>query len=273
MVSTVTQGFFFVALIVATLWFGKVLGPQSQPETKPASQSAHEVGAKPDATTVNNDLEITALGGDLEAPLPDQSADKAAEFSPGAQAPALPWLPVLAAALIFGFGSYRVMRKLREADPEDTAAVVDDSEPFSRALKVWNPLIASQLETPRELRRFMNRLRYSAVRLNGMAADSAFENSLSEEEIVSLAALYLLDPACIELCAEVDSADEFLSRVDLTGQGKFAHEGRLLLTEGQFEALKGAIHNYTADEGVSAWGFDNNKINIFKVLLQGVKVH
>ena len=38
--------------------------------------------------------------------------------------------------LIFGFARYRVMRKLRQAEPEDRAAVVEDSEPFGLALQV-----------------------------------------------------------------------------------------------------------------------------------------
>ena len=119
----------------------------------------------------------------------------------------------------------------------------------------------------------MNRLRYSAVRLNGMAADSNFENTLSEEEIVSLAALYLLAPTCIELTAEVGSADEFLSRVELMQQGNLKDEGRSILAATQFEALGLAIHNYAAEDGIATWGFDDNKIKIFNVLLQGIKVH
>ena len=271
--STLAQGVFFVTLIVATLWFGNVLGPQSQPEAELATQSAVGVSVKPGAAGDGVFTGRVEGADDLGASSPDTSADKPAEFTPGAQAPALPWLPVLVAALIFGFGSYRVMSKLRQAESEETAAVVDDSEPFSRALKVWNPVIASQLETPRELRRFMNRLRYSAVRLNGMTADSGFENTLSEEEIVTLAALYLLDPACIELTAEVDSADEFLSRVDPLQRNNISRNGGLLLADTQFEALDQAIQKYSAMGGISVWGFDSKKINIFNLLLQGVKVH
>lgn len=270
--STLAQGVFFVTLIVATLWFGNVLGPQSQPETELATQSAGGVSVKPGAA---GDGALTGRvegADDLGASSPDTSSDQAAEFTPGAQAPALPWLPVLVAALIFGFGSYRVMSKLRQTEFEETAAVVDDSEPFSRALKVWNPVIASQLETPRELRRFMNRLRYSAVRLNGMTADSDFENTLSEEEIVTLAALYLLDPACIELCAQVGSADEFFSHMQVGQVGEY-RDDEPPLSELQMASLIQSIANYQSDGGIDKWDFDNNKIDTFRILLQGVKVH
>ena len=272
--STLAQGFFFFALILATLWFGNVLGPQSQPGAELASESTSGVDPKPGGVG-DSTVTYPATGrDDLGAPLSDTSSDKPAEFIPGAQAPVLPWLPVLVAALIFGFGSYRVLSKLRQAESEETAAVVDDSEPFSRALKVWNPVIASQLETPRELRRFMNRLRYSAVRLNGMSEDSGFENTLSEEEIVSLAALYLLDPACIELAADVDSADEFLRSLEIKDiKRQRSGEGALPLTAPQQAALGQAIDSYTAHGGIAEWGFDDNKINTFKVLLQGIKVH
>ncbi len=272
--STLAQGALFIALILATLWFGNVLGPQSEPGVELASESTSGVDPKPGGVGDSAVTDPTKGADNLDAPLPDTSSDKPAEFSPGAQPPELPWLPVLVAALIFGFGSYSVMRKVRQAESEETAAVVDDSEPFSRALKVWNPVIASQLETPRELRRFMNRLRYSAVRLNGMAADSDLENALSEEEIVSLAALYLLDPACIELTSEVNSADEFLKLFNINElKNQRGGEDSSPLTSAQLGALGQAIHNYAADEGIAAWSFDNDKINIFRVLLQGIKVH
>ncbi len=272
--STLAQGLFFFALVLLTLWLGNVLGPQSQPVAELAGQSAGEMSVKPGDVGGSAVTDLATGTDNLDALLPDTSSDSPAEFIPGVQAPALPWLPVLVAALIFAFGSYRVMSKLRQAESEETAAVVDDSEPFSRALKVWNPVIASQLETPRELRRFMNRLRYSAVRLNGMAADSGFENTLSEEEIVSLAALYLLDPACIELTADVDSADEFLKLFNTNRlKNQRNGEGSSRLTGDQLGALGEVIYSYTADGGITTWSFDNNKINTFKVLLQGIKVH
>ena len=272
--STLAQGFFFIALILATLWFGNVLGPQSQPGAELASESTSGVDPKSGGVGDSAVTDPTTDRDDLGAPSSDTSSDKPAEFIPGAQAPVLPWLPVLVAALIFGFGCYTVMRRLRQAESEETAAVVDDSEPFSRALRVWNPVIASQLETPRELRRFMNRLRYSAVRLNGMSEDSGFENALSEEEIVSLAALYLLNPTCIELTQEVNSADEFLKLLNINQlKNQRDGEGSSPLTTAQLGALGQAIHNYSAEDGITAWGFDKNKIDIFNVLLQGIKVH
>ncbi|MBQ0721216.1 MAG: hypothetical protein KBT88_04530 [Gammaproteobacteria bacterium] len=265
------QGALFLVLSLAMLWFGNVLGPQSDPEALRLSKAATGVDVVADGAGLDQ-----AESADL-ADFPTSTEpvmEKPAEFIPGAQVPTGPWLPVLAAALIFALGSYRVMRKLRQAESEETVAVIDDSEPFSRALRVWNPVIASQLETPRELCRFMNRLRYSAVRLNGMTAASGFENTLSEEEVVSLAALYLLDPDCIELTAELNSGEEFLQHLTTEKMKKQrSREFRSVLTEAQFAALGQAIGNYTAKDGIATWDFDNNKINIFKVLLQGVKVH
>ena len=265
------QGLVFLGLGMSILWSGNVLSPQSHPEAVLVSQGASGL-----------DVVVADAGGsqdniaDFSMPTEDMKSAtaKPAEFIPGAQAPVVPWLPMLGAALIFGFGGYRVVRALRQAESQETAAVVDDSEPFSRALAVWNPVIASRLETPRELRRFMNRLRYSAVRLNGMAADSGFANTLNEEEIVSLAALYLLDPGCIELSAEVGSADEFLKLFNIQ-RLKNQRDGveRPSLTDAQLGALGESVRRYRAKSGIPTWGFDENKINIFKVLLQGVKVH
>lgn len=42
--------------------------------------------------------------------------------------------------------------------------VVKDSEEFEKALRIWHPLVFNKYKTPRSLKRFMNRVRYLAMR-------------------------------------------------------------------------------------------------------------
>lgn len=103
--------------------------------------------------------------------------------------------------------------------------VVKDSPAFLEALEIWHPLVAAVHNTPRSIKRYMNRLRYFAMRLRpdrperpwwrrlpGMPAPaaegSAEQEILSEPNLVALAALYYFKPELI--------ADEifFLKQMD-----------------------------------------------------------
>ena len=93
--------------------------------------------------------------------------------------------------------------------------VVKDSPNFMDALKIWHPLIFSRQSTPRSIKRFMNRIRYLAMRQRAVtegerswwrrlmlsalpaelppeAAASAAENAVEpipDEALVALAAI------------------------------------------------------------------------------------
>lgn len=86
--------------------------------------------------------------------------------------------------------------------------VVRDSPAFKAALRTWYPVIAETHPTPRSLKRFLNRLRYLAMRQrkepkkpplwkalwSRKEADSGAEMLLPEDSLVALAALEALDP-------------------------------------------------------------------------------
>jgi len=55
--------------------------------------------------------------------------------------------------------------------------LVRDSVDFLSALEIWSPLIAKRLKTPRDLKRFLNLLRYLASRLPGEAVSTIGEDA------------------------------------------------------------------------------------------------
>jgi len=66
------------------------------------------------------------------------------------------WPAVLFMIPLIGVGVWLITR------PRDL--VVHDSPLFLEAINIWRPVIAQKLRTPRALKRFMNRLRYLAMR-------------------------------------------------------------------------------------------------------------
>ena len=68
-----------------------------------------------------------------------------------------------------------------------------DSNTFKDALEIWLPLAAQRRETPRAVKRFVNRTRYFAMRLRDerMAAEADADK---ESTIVALSAIHQIDP-------------------------------------------------------------------------------
>jgi photosystem II stability/assembly factor-like uncharacterized protein len=68
----------------------------------------------------------------------------------------LTWLPVIPSLLLLGFTFWILTRRPNE--------IIRDSKNFTEALEIWQPVIGRQYETPREIKRFLNRVRYIAMR-------------------------------------------------------------------------------------------------------------
>jgi hypothetical protein len=80
-----------------------------------------------------------------------------AVFVPGVPEPRrLVWLPVLPGFLLLGLAFWILTRRPNE--------VIQDSKKFTEALEIWQPVIGRQCRTPREIKRFLNRVRYIAMR-------------------------------------------------------------------------------------------------------------
>ena len=141
-------------------------------------------------------------------PGPDKRPTGKAEFRPGARDDSHTglWLAVLVGLGLATIGGrYLLMRPER---------FTEDSKTFRGALKIWHPWIVLMNRTPRTIKRFLNRLRYVAMRLRGEAENlslwerlrrkmSGKEEAKAEEEItasvpepvlVALGAIYHVKP-------------------------------------------------------------------------------
>ncbi len=138
--------------------------------------------------------------------------------------------------------------------------VVKDSEEFETALRIWHPLVFRRHKTPRALKRFMNRVRYLAMRerpqqesqsrWERMAArlarrfgieltwasspvgGNAAQDRIPESALVALAAIQQLVPGWLEneqyfqqrIINNLMPADHDLDALTLLREAKEAHE-------------------------------------------------
>jgi len=58
--------------------------------------------------------------------------------------------------VLLGFAAWALTRRPNE--------LIQDSKNFTEALEIWQPVIGLQCRTPREIKRFLNRVRYIAMR-------------------------------------------------------------------------------------------------------------
>jgi hypothetical protein len=71
-------------------------------------------------------------------------------------------------------------------------SIVDDSQSFREALRIWDHLIAMRRQTPRAIKRFMNRLRFLAMRVRDVAQEELARGGtppLDEPLLVTYAAM------------------------------------------------------------------------------------
>ena len=80
------------------------------------------------------------------------------DFVPGADAGAPWWIPFSA-----GFFALTVMLFVVSYVRRQLDAVVEDSAVFTKALYVWHPLVRARTNSPRHMKRFINRVRYLAM--------------------------------------------------------------------------------------------------------------
>jgi len=74
--------------------------------------------------------------------------------------------------------------------------VVHDSSSFKQALEFWHPWIVLDKSTPRTLKRYLNHVRYLAMRYRDSEGESSADGELenvNEETLVALSAIYSLD--------------------------------------------------------------------------------
>jgi photosystem II stability/assembly factor-like uncharacterized protein len=202
------RGLSVLVAAVVLLMGGLIVGGRLAPER--ARPDAVPAGA---AATAPGD-ERAAAGGPSAKPNPPRvagvSRPEGGSFLPGASSRrSFPWLFVLGAA-IAALGGWRLAQR-----PE---IVVRDSAEFTEALGELYPALARKLSTPRRVKRFMNRLRYYAMRQRaleppptiwdrlrhrwrggqGTSRGAGFAGeALAEMELVLLATLHETAPALL----------------------------------------------------------------------------
>jgi photosystem II stability/assembly factor-like uncharacterized protein len=79
------------------------------------------------------------------------------EFAPGQQSRLPAWPPLIPISALLTAGVWMVLKSFPQV-------VVRDSPEFAEALKIWLPVIITKQHTPRSIKRFLNRVRYLAMR-------------------------------------------------------------------------------------------------------------
>lgn len=125
--------------------------PTQTPAPTPASAAARGTspsGARPAPTS-------TPTSTPTPTPTPSNAALPVLTYGKSSFLPAT--LPVLAVFLVVAWVGYWVLTRR-------PGLVVKDSPKFMEALEVWHPVVYARSKTPRSAKRFMNRVRYLAMR-------------------------------------------------------------------------------------------------------------
>ncbi|MFQ5650936.1 MAG: YCF48-related protein [bacterium] len=192
-----------LAAIVAAFWFGSTVASRWQPSTPSTAP------ARPTTTDEKEQQLPNPLPLDPEA---DKSPARTGRFEPGKPTDVPGWVFFLPLAALLLAGVWRLTLR-----PE---TVVKDSEAFRTALQVWHRVIISRQNTPRAIKRFMNRLRFLAMGLpqaqpepesgpgllaalfkkkTAPPADQLQENGpMDEPTLVALSALHHFNSAWLE---------------------------------------------------------------------------
>jgi photosystem II stability/assembly factor-like uncharacterized protein len=136
-------------LASASLWYGMNFRLQEPPSPPtPIVVETASAKAKPEPPK-------TPPPEGKEKPSPENRGPVV--FVPGiAEERRLVWLPVFPGLLLLGLGVWVLTRRPNE--------IIQDSRKFTEALEIWQPVIGRQYKTPREIKRFLNRVRYIAMR-------------------------------------------------------------------------------------------------------------
>src|SRR5262249_26741393 len=140
-----------VLLAVTSLWYGMNLNFGEPPHPQPQSAAPSPTPlASTDKPPVTNPDEK-----DKTNPQAD-SAQTQTSFVPGqSEGRSLTWLPLFPAILLVAVALRLLTRRPNE--------VIQDSPRFLEALEIWQPVIGKKCTTPRDFKRFLNRVRYIAM--------------------------------------------------------------------------------------------------------------
>ena len=194
---------FAAASVLAGVWLGNYLAPgPSRGAPSIASAGVPNTGAETPQRTSPQPATTEDLRNVPKSPTPKLM--KAAEPSSGAK-----WLMVIGGVLLIGFAVW----KLREPP----GLVVYDSREFQEAIHAWCDVVRTRQNTPRSLKRFMNRVRYLAM--HQMPLDEARDagqpvpekgppDCMRESILVALSALHYVSPSLLARTHEFKAAQD-----------------------------------------------------------------
>lgn len=161
-----TLRFWPIAIAIAIAIVGYRSGRGNEPETLPPPPETLHTATLLAVTATTTATSSTTVATDTAPQLPtrtDQPADIVKASSSGSGAVLIYW-----PAILFLFPLAGVAWWLLTRPPE---LVIRDSPVFAAALSFWHGHIIARNRTPRSLKRFMNRIRYLAMRQRPQTED------------------------------------------------------------------------------------------------------
>src|SRR5262249_30520138 len=146
----------------------------------------------------------------------DAALERLGVLSSNALATVPPSVLIFAFIMLLAVLSLQFLKRL---NPEP---VVCDSPEFIDALRIWVDGVSARRETPRAVKRFVNRLRFMAMRLREVQSkllqDSTGSAPLDEPKLVTFATIEDIDASSLGKTAEVLRTEQTISH-ELIYQG------------------------------------------------------
>ncbi len=155
------------------------------------------------------------------------------------------WLPVVSfLILLFGLIIYSLKTPNR---------FVEDSPQFKRALEIWHPWISIQRNTPRAIKRYLNFVRYLAMRYKNSEPEKSFieqiktqlsnkqaiaadtTTAINEQNIVALSSIYAIEPQWLRDMSKRAKLKSGLIREML--EEKYGKSKKIVDSEGMSELI------------------------------------
>jgi hypothetical protein len=214
-----------VALLIASAWLGATLVTRSLPTVAastaaPSTVPGAAVTGTPSSPPVVPDASAAAT---LRSPLTGAPVSSAELSNAGLGARGVLGT-VPPAAVVAAFALLLIIISIQFLPRLQIEPVVSDSPDFQEALRIWIDGISKTRETPRAIKRFVNRLRFMAMRLRDLSteADRAGKTPpFTEAALVAMAVTGDVDEAL--LGAEMDDLS-----IRITAGGEQAEDAKLV---------------------------------------------
>ena len=192
------------AVVLAILSAGYVGARMYQDATTTPDQSQGSIDSQPPPTPSPEPSHAPDPGE--ESP-PETGGAGGVVFRLGADDRTPWWIPLLALLLVFAIGVAIAVYIWRQQEDR-----IQDSPAFTKALRIWHPLVRARTNSPRrsprQIKRFINRVRYLAMACESVADGT--HDQPGESLIVAFAALQSIsrnDPATQEQSLPTDLAN------------------------------------------------------------------